>query len=171
VNYRESFGIYAVSGILFNHESPRRGLEFVTRKVTHAVARIKRGLQTTLPMAIWPHDATGATAQTTWRRCGGCSNRTRPTTTSSPRARHIPWNAWSKWRSRRRIWTGSDTSSRTRSSSGPAEVDLLIGDATKAKHELGWTPKTSFEDMIKIMVAADLELVTSQQNSPPPPPR
>ena len=70
VNYRESYGLYACSGILFNHESPRRGLEFVTRKVTHTAAAIKLGLATELHSATWTPAATGATRRTTSKRCG-----------------------------------------------------------------------------------------------------
>ena len=80
VNYRESYGLYACSGILFNHESPRRGLEFVTRKVTHAAAAIKRGIRS--PSCGWgtsTPDATGATPPITSRRCGGCCSRKSPT--------------------------------------------------------------------------------------------
>ena len=171
VNYRESFGMYAVSGILFNHESPRRGLEFVTRKVTHAVARIKLGLQTKLAMgnmsarrdwgyspdyvdAMWrmlqqdaPDDYVVATGETH----------------SVGRLVEVAFAAADlDWKQH----VVEDPQFFR-----PAEVDVLIGDASKAKRELGWEPKTSFEDMIKIMVAADLELVTHQQNSPLPPPR
>ena len=82
VNYRESYGLYAVSGILFNHESPRRGIEFVTRKVTDGVARIKLGLATrAAARATSTRGATGASPATTSRRCGACcSSRRRRTT-------------------------------------------------------------------------------------------
>jgi GDPmannose 4,6-dehydratase len=70
INYRESYDMFAVSGILFNHESPRRGLEFVTRKVTDAVARIKLGLQRSCGWATWTRSATGASRATTSARCG-----------------------------------------------------------------------------------------------------
>ena len=82
VNYRESFGLFATSGILFNHESPRRGLEFVTRKVTHGVAKIRAGSPRRCASATSTRSATGASRATTSRRCGGCSSRTSPTTTS-----------------------------------------------------------------------------------------
>ena len=85
VNYRESYDLYAVSGILFNHESPRRGLEFVTRKITDGVARIKLGLATSSASATWTRSATGALPVTTCAPCGSCSSRTRPSTTSSRR--------------------------------------------------------------------------------------
>ena len=82
VNYRESFGLYAVSGILFNHESPRRGLEFVTRKVTDAVgAHQARTGERSCGSAISTRAATGASPATTSTRCGACSSRTSPTTT------------------------------------------------------------------------------------------
>ena len=86
-NYREAYGMFAVNGILFNHESPRRGETFVTRKITRAVARIKAGLQDRLFSAISTPSATGASPATTSRRCGGCCRPTNPTTTSSPPAR------------------------------------------------------------------------------------
>ncbi len=81
VNYRESFGLFAVSGILFNHESPRRGREFVTRKITEAVARIKLGLADELRSATSTPSATGASRPSTSTRCGACCSRPRPTTT------------------------------------------------------------------------------------------
>ena len=79
VNYRESYGLFAVSGILFNHESPRRGLEFVTRKVTDGVARIKLGLASEIRMGNWTQSATGVSPETTWTQCGECCSKTRPT--------------------------------------------------------------------------------------------
>ena len=81
VNYRESFGLYAVSGILFNHESPRRGLEFVTRKVTDGAARSSSALEGRCGSAISRRGATGASPATTSTRCGACCSRTSPTTT------------------------------------------------------------------------------------------
>jgi GDPmannose 4,6-dehydratase len=158
VNYRESYDMFAVSGILFNHESPRRGLEFVTRKVSHAVARIKLGLQEKLPMgnleakrdwgyspdyveAMWlmlqqdtPDDYVIATGETH----------------TVQRLLEVAFDAagldWKKY-------VFQDPAFMR-----PAEVDLLIGDASKARAKLGWKPRTSFEDMIRIMVESDLEL-------------
>ena len=91
VNYREAYGMHASNGILFNHESPRRGETFVTRKITRGVARDPRGRsRSSCSSATWTPSATGATRRSTSRRCGGCSSRTSRTTTSSPRARPTP---------------------------------------------------------------------------------
>ena len=157
VNYRESYGLYACSGILFNHEGPRRGIEFVTRKVTNAVARIKLGLQHELVLgnldtkrdwgyagdyvqAMWlmlqqdePDDYVVATGETHSdrgaRRAGVRRGRHRRL------ARYV--------RQDPKFFR-------------PAEVDLLIGDATKARTELGWEPEVDFPALVKMMVAHDL---------------
>jgi GDPmannose 4,6-dehydratase len=157
VNYRESFGLYAVSGSLFNHESPRRGLEFVTRKVTDAVARIKLGLAKEVKLgnldarrdwgfaadyvdAMWrmlqqddPDDYVIGTGHTCSVRdlCAaafGCVGLDyRDHVVQDPRFFR------------------------------PAEVDLLVADPSKAARKLGWTPKVSFEELVRMMVDADLE--------------
>jgi GDPmannose 4,6-dehydratase len=159
VNYRESFGLFACSGILFNHESPRRGLEFVTRKITHGVARIKLGLTDTLPLgnldaqrdwgyapdyvyAMWlmlqqdePRDfvvATGRT-HTVQRLCELAFD-----------AAGLNWK---------------DHVTQDERFLRPAEVDLLVGDASAARGQLGWEPSISFEQMVEIMVRADLDLL------------
>jgi len=90
VNYRESYDLFACSGILFNHESERRGLEFVTRKITWHAAAIKHGLRTELALGNLDASATGVTRRTTSRRCTSCSSRTSPTTSSSRRTRRTP---------------------------------------------------------------------------------
>lgn len=158
VNYRESFNLFAISGILFNHESPRRGLEFVTRKISHAAARIKLGKQGKLHLgnleakrdwgyapdyveAIWlmlqqdkPDDYVIATGKT-WsvKDCVKIAFET------------VGLN-WQDY---------VETDEKLLR---PAEVDVLVGDAAKAKKVLGWQPKTSFQEMIKIMVEADLKI-------------
>ena len=157
VNYRESYKLFAVSGILFNHESPRRGLEFVTRKITNAVGRIKLGRQKKLKLgnlaakrdwgfapdyvqAMWlmlqqekPQDFVIGTGQT-WS------------------VEDFARTAFSviglNWR---------DYVEIDQSLIRPAEVDLLRADPAKANLVLGWKPKTSFEAMVKIMVEADLK--------------
>ncbi len=157
VNYRESYGLFAVSGILFNHESPRRGLEFVTHKVTHGAAKIKLGLAKELRLgnlearrdwgyapdyvqAMWlmlqqdePEDYVIATGETHSVRelCeiafGYLGLDYRDFVVQDPRFYR------------------------------PAEVDLLVGDASKAHRKLGWKPTVSFEELVKLMVDADME--------------
>lgn len=157
VNYRESYGLYAVSGILFNHESPRRGLEFVTHKVTHAAARIKLELGSEVHLgnldakrdwgyapdyvrAMWlmlqqpePDDYVIATGQT-------------------HSVRELCQVAFGylglNWQDHVRV---------SKEHFRPADVDLLVGDATKARTKLGWKPTVGFEELVKIMVDADLE--------------
>src|SRR6188508_2595848 len=157
VNYRESYNLFAVSGILFNHESPRRGLEFVTRKVTDGVARIKAGLTQELRLgnldaqrdwgfagdyvkAMWlmlqqkePNDYVIAT---------GKSHSVQDLVEVSFARVALDW----------RKHVVQDPAFLR-----PAEVDHLIGDASKAETGLGWTPKISFEQLVEMMVDADLE--------------
>ena len=157
VNYRESFGLHASSGILFNHESPLRGIEFVTRKVTDGVARIKLGLAQDLQLGNldaqrdWGHAKDYIRAM--WLmlqqdKPGDYVVATGRTTSVRDMCRiafaHVGLN-WEEF-----VKT-SNTYLR------PAEVDILLGDATKAKTTLGWEPKISLEDMIQEMVDADLE--------------
>jgi GDPmannose 4,6-dehydratase len=163
VNYRESYGLHASSGMLFNHESPRRGLEFVTRKITYGAARIKLGVDQSLALgnldarrdwgfagdyvrAMWlmlqqdtPGDYVVATGEAHSVRdfCelafGSVGLDYRDHVVTDPRFMR------------------------------PAEVDLLVGDATKAGERLGWKPEVSFADMVAAMVESDLELVARQQ--------
>ena len=161
VNYRESFDLYAVSGILFNHESPRRGKEFVTRKISDGVARIKLGLSKELRLgnldaqrdwgfagdyvrAMWlmlqqpaPDDYVIATGET---------HEVREFVRLAFEAVDLDWE---------RYVVVDPRFYR------PAEVDLLIGDPAKAKAQLGWTPNVSFADLVGRMVAADLERLRS----------
>jgi GDPmannose 4,6-dehydratase len=159
LNYRESYDMFACSGILFNHESPRRGLEFVTRKISHAVARISLGKQKTLELgslepkrdwgfagdyveAMWlmlqqdqPDDFVIATGENhSVKEFVDLSFRT------------VGIEDWEKY-----VVTDHPNHMR------PAEVDYLIGDCSKAKKELGWEPKTSFKELVEMMVKADLE--------------
>jgi GDPmannose 4,6-dehydratase len=169
VNYRESYGLHASSGILFNHEGPRRGIEFVTRKVTNAVARIKLGLQDEVVLgnldskrdwgyagdyvkAMWlmlqqdePGDYVVATGQThsiedLVRRAFG----------------EVGIDNWSDY-------VRQDTKFLR-----PAEVDLLIGDASKARSVLGWEPEVDFPALVKMMVAHDLEVEAAKAGLPVP---
>jgi GDPmannose 4,6-dehydratase len=162
INYRESFNLFAVSGILFNHESPRRGLEFVTRKVTDGVARIKVGLAQDLRLgnleakrdwgfagdyvkAMWmmlqqdtPDDFVIATGKT---------YAVRDLVQVAFDAVGLDWQKYVKV---------------DKEFLRPAEVDLLVGDASKAKRILGWEPEVSFEQMIKMMVESDIERLSKR---------
>jgi GDPmannose 4,6-dehydratase len=164
VNYRESYGMYACSGILFNHESPRRGLEFVTRKISYAVARIKHGVQDNLALgnlearrdwgfagdyveAMWqmlqqpePDDFVVATGET--HSVGEFVERAF-TRTGLDWQKHV---------------VVDDALLR------PAEVDLLVGSPTKAEQTLGWKPKITFQGLVDMMVDADLALVADEMN-------
>ncbi len=163
VNYRESYDMHASNGILFNHESPRRGESFVTRKITLGVAQIKAGLQSKLVLgnldakrdwgyakeyveAMWlmlqqdkPEDYVVATGETHSVK-----------EFLEEAFAHVGLN-WEKY-------VVQDPRYMR-----PAEVDLLIGDPTKAEKQLGWKPKTKFKDLVKIMVDADVELVKAHR--------
>jgi GDPmannose 4,6-dehydratase len=158
VNYRESYNMYACSGILFNHESPRRGLEFVTRKISHGVARIALGLQEKLVLgnmdarrdwgfagdyveAMWyilqqdaPEDYVIAT---------GVSHSVREFVEAA--FAYVGIDDWSRY---------VEVDPRL---FRPAEVEYLLGDATKAQQKFGWTPKTTFEELVHMMVEHDLQ--------------
>jgi GDPmannose 4,6-dehydratase len=159
VNYRESHGIHACSGILFNHESPRRGIEFVTRKVTRAAARIKLGLDHALRMgnldarrdwgfagdyvrAMWsmlqqdaPADYVVATGQ---------CHTVRDLLDAAFEAVDLDWREFVV---------------RDAALVRPAEVELLVGDASRARQDLNWEPSVTFRDLIRMMIAADLEML------------
>ncbi|NQU07311.1 MAG: GDP-mannose 4,6-dehydratase, partial [Candidatus Abyssubacteria bacterium] len=159
VNYRESYDIFACSGILFNHESPRRGLEFVTRKITYGAAKIKLGLASELRLgnldarrdwgyaedyvkAMWlmlqqdkPDDYVISSEET---------HSVKDLIESAFSCLDLDWEQYVK------------TDPRF---VRPAEVDLLLGNSGKAHKELGWNATTSFEELIKLMVDADLKLL------------
>ena len=165
VNYRESYNLHASSGILFNHESPRRGLEFVTRKISNHVARIKLGLTNELRLgdlhpqrdwgfagdyveAMWlmlqqdqPDDYVVSTAET---------HTVEEFCEIAFSCADLDWK---------------DYVVQDEQFMRPAEVDLLIGDAKKASEVLGWQPRTGFRELVEMMVASDLELVARQQRS------
>ena len=156
VNYRESFGLHASSGILFNHESPLRGIEFVTRKVTDGVARIKLGLARELPRGNldakrdWGHARDYVQAMWTMLQQETPDDYVIATgrTTSIRDFCRIAFNC-----------AGLNYEDYVTMHPGlirPAEVDVLLGDATKAQERLGWTATTSLEDMVAEMVEADL---------------
>jgi GDPmannose 4,6-dehydratase len=165
VNYRESYGLYACSGILFNHESPRRGLEFVTRKITHCVARIKLGLANELRLG-------NLQAKRDWGFAGDYV-RAMWLMLQQPEADDyvigtgkthsvqefvdiafdhvgLPWQQY--------VMVDPQFYR-------PAEVDLLLADPRKARERLGWTPQVSFEQLVRMMVDADLALVSRSLSS------
>ena len=159
VNYRESHGLFAVSGILFNHESPRRGLEFVTRKISHGVARIKLGRQNELVLG-------NLDACRDWGFAGDYV-RAMHAMLQQPEADDYVI-ATGQSHSVREFCelafghVGLDWREHVRSDAKferPAEVDHLIGDAGKAAQKLGWAPSVDFKDLVEMMVDADLELV------------
>lgn len=173
-NYRESYGLFACNGILFNHESPRRGETFVTRKITRGLARIMHGLDETLYLGnldakrdwgyakdyvegMWlmlqqetPDDFVLATNET---------HTVREFIEESCRVLGVDL----EWRGEGVNEKGIDTKTGKAIIEidpkyfRPAEVDLLIGDSSKAKKVLGWTPKTTFKDLVKLMIDADME--------------
>jgi GDPmannose 4,6-dehydratase len=161
VNYRESYGLFACSAISFNHESPRRGLEFVTRKVTYQVARIKCGLASKLTMG-------NLEAERDWGFAGDYV-RAMWMMLQQPTAEDYVV-ATGKTHSVRELLevafaaAGLDWRSHVEIDPKlirPAEVDYLCGDATKVRQRLGWEPTVGFQGLIEMMVAADLKLVQS----------
>ncbi len=160
VNYRESYDMFACTGILFNHESPRRGTEFVTRKVSLGVASIKAGLREKLMLGNldaqrdWGHAADYVRAMWLMMQQEEPSDYVIATgeTHTVRELCEVAFNAVGlNWEEHVEI----DPKYYR-----PAEVDLLVGDATKAEKELGWTPTTSFQELITEMVEADLEYVS-----------
>jgi GDPmannose 4,6-dehydratase len=162
VNYRESYGLHASNGILFNHESPRRGETFVTRKITRAATRIKLGLQKELYLGnldakrdwgyakdyvemMWmmlqqeqPDDYVVATGET---------HSVREFVEETFACLDLDWEAFVRYDPRYER---------------PAEVELLIGDPAKAKRQLGWEPRVTFKELVKIMVEADMLLAEKE---------
>ncbi len=163
VNYRESYGLHGSSGILFNHESPRRGETFVTRKITRAATRIKVGLQDKLYLGnldakrdwgyakeyvemMWimlqqdqPDDYVVATGET---------HSVKEFVQETFGNLDLDWEKYVEY---------------DKKYERPAEVELLVGDPAKAKKQLGWEPNVKFKDLVKIMVEADLELAEKEQ--------
>ncbi|HEC10336.1 MAG TPA: GDP-mannose 4,6-dehydratase [Acidimicrobiales bacterium] len=168
VNYRESYGLYACSGILFNHESPRRGIEFVTRKVTNAVARIKLGMQHELvlgdlsPKRDWGY--AGDYVKAMWAMLQQdepqdfviATGRTHSVETMVELAfKAVGIDNW-------RDYIRQDERFMR-----PAEVDLLVGDCSKAKEILGWEPEVDFEQLIAMMVENDMALESAKAGRQP----
>ncbi len=157
VNYRESYGLHASSGILFNHESPRRGMEFVTRKITHAAARISLGLQQELRLGNlearrdWGFAGDYVEAMWLMLQQDAAEDYVIATgeTHSVREACQLAFGElgldWSRY--------VVEDESLLR----PAEVDLLIGDASKARARLGWAPRVAFDGLMRMMVRADVD--------------
>lgn len=163
VNYRESFGLHASNGILFNHESPLRGIEFVTRKITDGVARIKLGLQKTIALGNlnakrdWGHARDYVKAMWMMLQQDEADDFVVATGTTTS-VREFARLAFAH--------VGLDAEEHIVVDSHflrPAEVDLLLGDATKARQRLGWQPETSLEELVAEMVDADLERVKKHE--------
>ena len=165
VNYRESYGLFACSGMLFNHESPRRGLEFVTRKITYEVAKIKLGLAKVLKLgnlaAKRDWGFTGDYVDAMWRML----QQDQPddyvvATGISHTVQDIVDVAFAV--------VGLPSNDYVVVDSGllrPVDVDVLVGDASKARRVLGWAPRVSFEALIEMMVRADLQRLSSGASS------
>jgi GDPmannose 4,6-dehydratase len=156
VNYRESYNMFACSGILFNHESPRRGLEFVTRKISHAVARIKLGLDQELRLGNLEARRDWGFAPDYVRAMWLMLQQNEPddyvvATGETHSVREFVEAAFNHVGLNYRDYVVQDERYMR-----PAEVDLLVGDPTKARTELGWQPEVTFEGLVKIMVDADL---------------
>jgi GDPmannose 4,6-dehydratase len=179
VNYRESYGLFACSGILFNHESPLRGVEFVTRKLTFGLARIKYGLQDRIVMGNLDSKRDWGYAPEYVEAMWLMLQQTEPddyvvATGETHSVRDFVEFAF-KYAGFDIVWEGKGVGEKgidkkTRrvlvevSSEffRPAEVDILIGDYSKAKEKLGWQPKTKFEDLVGIMVEADIKRVEKE---------
>jgi GDPmannose 4,6-dehydratase len=157
INYRESYGMHASSGILFNHESPRRGPEFVTRKVSQAVARISLGMQKDIELgnldARRDWGFAGDYVDAMWRMLQQDEADDYVVATGETHSirelldvafRHVGIDDWAPYVKQNPAFMR------------PAEVDLLIGDASKAKERLGWTPKVGFEELVRMMVENDV---------------
>ena len=163
VNYRESYDLYAVSGILFNHESPRRGIEFVTRKVTDGVARIKLGMAREIRLgnleARRDWGFAGDYVDAMWRMLQQSSPQDYVIGTGQAHSvRELVEAAFSH--------VGLDWQEHVVTDPRfmrPAEVDVLLADPSKARKELGWTPKVEFRQLIAMMVDADLERLSARR--------
>ncbi|MBV9838055.1 MAG: GDP-mannose 4,6-dehydratase [Solirubrobacterales bacterium] len=168
VNYRESYDLHATSGILFNHESPRRGLEFVTRKITWHAAAIRLGLASELHLGNLDAERDWGYAQDYVEAMWMMLQRDEPedyviATGVAHSVRECVEVAFDQAGLALDRHVVLDESLRR-----PAEVDHLVGDASKAKRLLGWEPRTGFEELIRLMVDADYELLTAGAHAPPP---
>jgi len=158
VNYREAYNLYACNGILFNHESPRRGIEFVTKKITDGVARIKAGLQQKLSLGNLDAKRDWGYAKDYVEAMWLMLQQDKPddyviATGETHSVREFCEIAFSRAGLNWQEHVVTDPKFVR-----PAEVDLLLGDAKKAQRELGWKPKTSFKDLVHLMVDEDLKI-------------
>jgi GDPmannose 4,6-dehydratase len=163
VNYRESYGLHASSGILFNHESPRRGLEFVTRKITHGAARIKLGLDRELRLGNLDSRRDWGWAPDYVRAMWLMLQQEQPddyviATGETHSVRELAEIAFGRVGLDYRELVVQDERHMR-----PAEVDLLIGDPTHARERLGWQPTVPFQTLVERMVEADLDMVRAQR--------
>jgi len=165
VNYRESYGLFTVSGILFNHESPRRGLEFVTRKISDGVARIKLGLAKELHLgnleACRDWGFAGEYVQAMWKML----QQEHPDdfvigTGETHSVREFCEHAFQYVGLKYQDYVVQDPRYLR-----PSEVDLLLSDTTKARQKLGWMPKVAFGGLVEMMVEADLQRLTASKNN------
>jgi GDPmannose 4,6-dehydratase len=165
VNYRESYNIFACSGICFNHESPRRGLEFVSRKVTDGVARIKLGLASQLKLgnleARRDWGFAGDYVQAMWLMLQQeQANDYVVATGKSHSVKELVDSAFACVGLATESYVNVDPKLFR-----PAEVDILVGDASRARKQLGWKPTVSFQEMVRIMVEADLKKLAHVEGS------
>jgi GDPmannose 4,6-dehydratase len=161
VNYRESYGLFAVSGILFNHEAPRRGLEFVTRKISDGVARIKLGLAEELRLgnldAKRDWGFAGDYVEAMWMMLQADEPEDYVIATGEEHSvRECVDIAFARVGLDPEQYVVTDPRYLR-----PAEVDHLVGDASKAREKLGWQPRVSFKELVEMMVDADLERVSA----------
>jgi GDPmannose 4,6-dehydratase len=165
VNYREAYGLFATNGILFNHESPRRGENFVTRKITRSATRIKLGLQDKLALgnldALRDWGFAGDYVQAMWLMMQQETAGDYVIATGENHSvREFLELAFDRLALDWRKYVETDPRFLR-----PAEVDLLIGDYSKARRILGWEPRVKFKDLVALMVDSDLELAEKERRS------
>jgi GDPmannose 4,6-dehydratase len=179
INYRESYNMFACSGILFNHESPLRGIEFITRKITDSIARIKYGLQQKITVGNLDSKRDWGFAKEYVEAMWLMLQQEKPddfviATGETHTIRELIEEAF-KYIGKEIIWSGKGIKEQGKDKSSgkvlvdispeffrPSEVELLIGNAQKAKNILGWQPKTKFKELVQMMVDADIKKVSEE---------